>query len=153
MSITPLSHSATMRKRATWMSAVPQDRTLFDLTLPGTHHSASCSISSSSFSTAICRRNAQCQSLTITQQLHAGVRSFDVRLRLGSTMAPAFSFVMLPPLHCCPRRRSDKGITLHARDRLAAPRAPLRQHRRRRPAARGLCREPHERGHRSHHRH
>jgi hypothetical protein len=89
MSIAPLPHSVTMRKRASWMSAVP-DRTLFDLTLPGTHHSASCSISSSSFSTAICRRNAQCQSLTIMQQLHAGVRSFDVRLRLGSTMAPLF---------------------------------------------------------------
>jgi hypothetical protein len=32
----------------------------------------------------ICRRHAQCQSLTVLEQLRAGIRCLDVRLRLGS---------------------------------------------------------------------
>jgi hypothetical protein len=58
---------------------------VFELTLAGTHHSATSTICISPFSTAICRRNAQCQSLSITEHLCAGVRSLDVRVRLGST--------------------------------------------------------------------
>lgn len=83
MSITPLPHTAAMCQRCDWMAAVA-DRSIFQLTLPGTHHSATNSIYRASWSTAICRRNAQCQSLSILEQLLAGVRSLDVRVRLGS---------------------------------------------------------------------
>ncbi len=87
MSITPLRHSDAMRSRANWMSAVPE-RSLFELTLPGTHHSATSTISHSPFSTIICRRNAQCQSLSVLEQLQAGVRSLDVRVRLSEWSLP-----------------------------------------------------------------
>ena len=83
MRITPLLQSTAMQQRAGWMAAVAH-RNLFELTLPGTHHSASSAISHASLSTSICRRNAQCQILSVSEQLHAGVRSFDVRIRLGS---------------------------------------------------------------------
>jgi hypothetical protein len=83
MSIAPLPHSKVMRLRGNWMSAVA-DRSLFQLTIPGTHHSATYSVCSASWSTVVSRRNAQCQSLSVLEQLRAGVRSFDVRVRLGS---------------------------------------------------------------------
>ena len=83
MSITALPHSSHMQPRSNWMASVAS-RSLFELTLPGTHHSATATISSARPSLAVCRRNAQCQALSILQQLHAGVRCLDVRLRLGS---------------------------------------------------------------------
>jgi hypothetical protein len=81
--IRPLPHSTSMRPRSAWMSLVA-NRTLFDLTIPGSHHSASGTISIARPSRFICRRHAQCQSLSVLQQLRAGVRCLDVRLRLGS---------------------------------------------------------------------
>jgi hypothetical protein len=81
--IRPLPHSTAMRPRHNWMSFVG-NRTLFDLTIPGSHHSASGTISIARPSLFICRRHAQCQSLTVLEQLRAGIRCLDVRLRLGS---------------------------------------------------------------------
>jgi hypothetical protein len=72
-----------MQRRSNWMASVA-NRSLFDLTIPGTHHSATGTIASARPSLAVCRRHAQCQFLSILQQLHAGVRCLDVRLRLGS---------------------------------------------------------------------
>ncbi len=81
--IRPLPHSESMRPRHNWMSFVG-NRTLFDVTIPGSHHSASGTISIARPSRFICRRHAQCQSLTVLEQLRAGIRCLDVRLRLGS---------------------------------------------------------------------
>lgn len=64
--------------------AAAADRNIFQLSIPGTHHSATYSVCPASWSNIVCRRNAQCQSLSILEQLRAGVRSFDVRVRLGS---------------------------------------------------------------------
>lgn len=56
---------------ASWMSALPNDTMLNHIVLPGTHDSGS--TTGGSF--------AQCQDLTIAEQLEAGVRYFDIRLR------------------------------------------------------------------------
>jgi hypothetical protein len=82
-SIRPLPHSTSMRPRHNWMSLVA-NKTLFDITIPGSHHSASGTISIARPSHLICRRHAQCQSLTVLEQLRSGIRCLDVRLRLGS---------------------------------------------------------------------
>ena len=81
--IRPLPHSTAMRQRPNWMGLVA-NRSLFELTIPGTHHSASGTISVARPSRFICRRHSQCQSLSVLEQLRAGVRCLDVRLRLGS---------------------------------------------------------------------
>ncbi len=82
-SIRPLPHSTSMRPRHNWMQHVA-NRTLFDITIPGSHHSASGTIAIARPSLFICRRHAQCQSLSVLEQLRAGIRCLDVRLRVGS---------------------------------------------------------------------
>lgn len=54
-----------------WMSGLPDDRALADLTLPGTHESASL------FGGFI----SQCQNHDVGQQLQDGIRFFDIRLK------------------------------------------------------------------------
>ncbi|CAL4066653.1 unnamed protein product, partial [Meganyctiphanes norvegica] len=54
-----------------WMSFLPDSRRLADLNIPGTHNS--CAIHGGLL--------VECQSLTIPQQLNAGIRFLDIRLR------------------------------------------------------------------------
>lgn len=56
-----------------WMSFIPGNKRLTDLTIPGTHDSGTYPAYYSSFLT-------KCQSLNFTQQLEAGIRFLDVRL-------------------------------------------------------------------------
>ncbi|BEI80870.1 hypothetical protein CcaverHIS002_0200300 [Cutaneotrichosporon cavernicola] len=54
-----------------WMSGLPDDRALADLTIPGTHESAAL------FGGFI----SQCQNHDVGQQLQHGIRFFDIRLK------------------------------------------------------------------------
>lgn len=58
-----------------WMASIPGGAYISALNVPGTHDSG-LSLASAGVSAF-----AQCQKLTITQQLEAGVRFFDIRLR------------------------------------------------------------------------
>lgn len=65
--------SQTTIDGASWMSALPADRSLTELSIPGTHES--CAQREPFPSTA------RCQRLDLTKQLQAGVRFLDVRCR------------------------------------------------------------------------
>jgi hypothetical protein len=56
-----------------WMRDIPDDTPITSLFLPGTHDSGA-------RTTDI--EHARCQSWTIKEQLHAGIRCFDIRLRM-----------------------------------------------------------------------
>ena len=58
-----------------WMSYLPDEAYVSALNMPGTHDAGL------SLATLGAGRFAQCQTLTITKQLEAGVRFFDIRLR------------------------------------------------------------------------
>ncbi|GMK59048.1 hypothetical protein CspeluHIS016_0700630 [Cutaneotrichosporon spelunceum] len=55
-----------------WMAALPDDRALADVCIPGTHESASLNGGFIS----------ECQTVDIKQQLEDGIRFFDIRLKL-----------------------------------------------------------------------
>ncbi|WP_166923167.1 phosphatidylinositol-specific phospholipase C domain-containing protein [Flavobacterium poyangense] len=57
-----------------WMRYIPDDKKLTDLTVPGTHDSGTYPAFNTSFLT-------KCQSMTITEQLNAGIRFLDIRLK------------------------------------------------------------------------
>lgn len=59
-----------------WMSALPDSRSLADLTIPGTHDSGA------DYNSGITSAYSRCQSLSIADQLSAGVRFLDIRLKL-----------------------------------------------------------------------
>lgn len=61
-----------------WMDSIPGDRKLFDINIPGTHDSGSYAELISGTSENIGSR-FHCQSLSINQQLNAGVRFIDLR--------------------------------------------------------------------------
>ncbi len=60
-----------------WMAALPDRTSLAELTIPGTHDSGADEVS-------VLSKYSQCQSLSITDQLCAGVRLLDIRLKLQS---------------------------------------------------------------------
>ena len=62
------------RDPATWMAAIPDNMLLSQLTIPGTHDSASL------FENATSLGFAKTQDLNLAQQLNLGVRFFDIRL-------------------------------------------------------------------------
>ena len=60
-------------KNNNWMNNLPNSMKIYLMTIPGTHNS--CAL----YGTFL----AQCQSWSITNQLNAGIRYFDLRLRLN----------------------------------------------------------------------
>lgn len=58
---------------SSWMSAIPDDRLITGINIPGTHDSAACYCAFSFIS--------RTQKLTVSQQLEAGARYFDFRFR------------------------------------------------------------------------
>lgn len=66
----PSSGSSAWRSKSEhWMSLLPDNAYVSDLSIPGSHDAATSTLSSS----------YQCQTLTIPEQLTAGVRFFDLR--------------------------------------------------------------------------
>lgn len=59
---------------ANWMSFIPDDIVLSDVNIPGTHDAATAQCATAS------NYVAQCQQLSINDQLYAGLRYFDLRL-------------------------------------------------------------------------
>ena len=59
-----------------WMDAIPDSRSIADLTIPGTHDSGA------DYNNGIATTYSRCQSLSIADQLSAGVRFMDIRLKL-----------------------------------------------------------------------
>ena len=59
---------------ANWMSFIPNDMVLSDVTIPGTHDAAT------AYTETQFNYMAQCQQLSINDQLYSGVRYFDLRL-------------------------------------------------------------------------
>lgn len=57
-----------------WMSFLPDDMVLSDVTIPGTHDSATAQLNS------MMNASAQCQQLSIKDQLNNGIRYFDLRV-------------------------------------------------------------------------
>ncbi|WP_153395127.1 phosphatidylinositol-specific phospholipase C domain-containing protein [Chryseobacterium vaccae] len=60
-----------------WMSHLPNHLKITDLTIPGTHDSGTYPAWDSSYLT-------KCQSLNISEQLNAGIRFLDIRLKRGT---------------------------------------------------------------------
>lgn len=58
-----------------WMKLLPATKRLDQLTLPGTHDSATWAMNAPS----------RCHSLTLEEQLYLGIRYFDIRVSTGST--------------------------------------------------------------------
>jgi hypothetical protein len=59
-----------------WMSYIDGDKRLSELTIPGTHDTGTYTCSDAN-------AFAKCQSMDLSEQLNAGVRFLDIRLRLG----------------------------------------------------------------------
>lgn len=59
-----------------WMGALPDSRSIADLTIPGTHDSGA------DYNNGLTTTYSRCQSLSIADQLSAGVRFMDIRLKL-----------------------------------------------------------------------
>ena len=57
-----------------WMTALPDERNIAELSIPGTHESAA-------LYEPLNSGTAKCQNLTLGEQLAAGVRYFDIRCR------------------------------------------------------------------------
>ena len=70
-----------------WMGQVDGRVSLSQLSIPGTHDSATKREQSDLFD-PIEDLIAQCQGLTITQQLNSGIRAFDLRVRRGKSSLP-----------------------------------------------------------------
>ena len=70
--MTPLESPIT-GKGVRWMADLEDDRSLNELSIPGTHDSGA--------THSIADVAGKCQSLTIEDQLHIGVRFFDIRLQ------------------------------------------------------------------------
>ncbi len=62
---------------ANWMSFLPEDMVLSDVTIPGTHDSGTQQLN------LLVNASAQCQQLSIQDQLNNGVRYFDIRIGAG----------------------------------------------------------------------
>jgi len=64
--------SVTQLDNPQWMSSIPDDKSLFDISIPGTHES----LAGGYWGDA-----AHCQSLPLALQLQAGIRVLDIRCR------------------------------------------------------------------------
>lgn len=60
-----------------WMSMIPSVRKLNEITIPGTHDTGTWTLSKT---VAGVTNNAKCQSLTLKQQMDAGIRFIDIRV-------------------------------------------------------------------------
>ncbi|RLL66662.1 phosphatidylinositol-specific phospholipase C [Streptomyces sp. Z26] len=69
----PAARAAFAAEPHNWMSGLPDDRTIDDLTIPGTHNS--CATVGGPFDTA------KCQDLSLPDLLSGGVRFLDIRCR------------------------------------------------------------------------
>lgn len=69
----PGAHAVSAAGPHDWMSGLPDDRTIDDLSIPGTHNS--CATVGGPFDTA------KCQDLSLPDLLGAGVRYLDIRCR------------------------------------------------------------------------
>ena len=59
-----------------WMSYIPDSRTIGRISLPGTHDSGSSSLPENAVTSM-----GHTQNFTVTEQLHDGIRAFDIRLK------------------------------------------------------------------------
>lgn len=62
-----------------WMSMLPDDRCIGDISIPGVHDAATASVDLGTAGNS----QAQCQQLTIHEMLYSGVRYFDLRMVSG----------------------------------------------------------------------
>lgn len=67
------SQATIARDYANWMAELPDNLYVTQVSIPGTHDTATASVTGA---TAV---NSQCQTATIQQQLEAGVRVLDLR--------------------------------------------------------------------------
>ena len=63
-----------------WIAQQSADKLFTQLFLPGTHHSATFKFAGNPFVSPFARTWAQCQDLSLTQQLCTGIRFLDIRL-------------------------------------------------------------------------
>ena len=84
LAFVPKEH--TKKGASDWMADLDDDRALTSLAIPGTHDSGALY--------SIADVAGKCQSLSVSEQLRAGVRFFDIRLQLrGDKLAVVHSFV------------------------------------------------------------
>jgi len=57
-----------------WMTALPDDMSLLNVSIPGTHDTGTCELESINFGFS------KCQNMSISQQLDFGIRYFDLRV-------------------------------------------------------------------------
>lgn len=62
-----------------WMSGLPSDLPLAEVTMPGTHNSASYAFGESQYAAVVAA--SRCQSRSLAMQLRLGIRFFDLRVR------------------------------------------------------------------------
>ena len=65
--------SGEIVRSCSWMSELPDELYITDLSIPGTHDAGAAH-------TSTCNSSAQCQQLSIHDQLNAGIRYFDLRI-------------------------------------------------------------------------
>ncbi len=69
-----------------WLKSLPDNVNIADLTLPGTHNTCTRFVDFKYFT--------KCQNMTVTEQLHAGIRVLDIRIELdGDTVKTVHSFI------------------------------------------------------------
>ena len=65
-----------------WMRYIPDDATITSLSIPGTHDSLSlCTVTSECNEVSLLKDITQTQSISLQNQLHAGIRFLDVRIK------------------------------------------------------------------------
>lgn len=67
---------ASRQNASTWMGFVDGKKKLTDLTIPGTHDTCAYTVP--------LNVGAACQTMDVTEQLHAGIRYLDIRLKRGN---------------------------------------------------------------------
>ncbi|WP_117274952.1 PI-PLC domain-containing protein [Mycoplasmopsis edwardii] len=113
---------------STWMSEINDNKSFFDLSIPGSHDSGMWD--GSGIAWAFGSRHARTQSLNIPNQLKAGIRAFDIRLdsemwlRHGDTystlrfwdwMNQIVDFLKAHPREFVVARIKDEGFNVHDR--------------------------------------
>ena len=92
--------------REHWMSQLDQNLKVSQLTIPGTHDSATFWLKG-----AMCDM-AQCQSRTFEEQLSAGIRAFDLRYDYDSGKFTMYHGDTQPFSYVCHERNSDKELRI-----------------------------------------
>lgn len=86
LAVLPIPHINTSDSLNCWMTQMPDDTPLHQLSIPGTHDSGA--------RYSIADAAGKCQTLSIADQLDIGVRFFDIRLQLvGDNLRIVHSFV------------------------------------------------------------